>query len=284
MTSEIVKKCQFVVPTKSLTDSKVFKCPEEQIESITVKWRASVRGVTRSTIHTFDNNGTWGWNDFGKRDQLSKNGVITILATFTVTLTPQMMKRMKPQPQLQSSNSLFQLQSSNSPLSEEKFKDFTIHVGNKEIKVHKCILAHSSIVFAAMFQQKSNQAVCQGNIVITDYNFETIKAAVNLMYKNEVDPGLSVNTLLNLNKFVIQYGLVAKERILTTLKKKISPETVLEISSFSKKNNMVPLYNSCLDFFGRNLESNISKMKNLDALEPEFAKDVIKKYHSYHKN
>uniref|UniRef100_A0AC34PV82 BTB domain-containing protein n=1 Tax=Panagrolaimus sp. JU765 TaxID=591449 RepID=A0AC34PV82_9BILA len=92
-------------------------------------------------------------------------------------------------------------------LDDEEFKDFALSVDGKEIKVHKSIIAVASPVFAAMLKPHCKEFK-DGKVVIEDFDYETVEAAVNLMYTREVDSELPITILLNLYKFADKYDFV----------------------------------------------------------------------------
>uniref|UniRef100_A0AC34RHW4 BTB domain-containing protein n=1 Tax=Panagrolaimus sp. JU765 TaxID=591449 RepID=A0AC34RHW4_9BILA len=89
-------------------------------------------------------------------------------------------------------------------LEDESFKDFTICVGNEAITVHKSVLAFSSPELKTMLEHcKESQ-----DVVIEDFDFDTVKAVVNLMYTRKMDDDLSIETLLNMAKFAHKFDLI----------------------------------------------------------------------------
>uniref|UniRef100_A0AC34RA72 BTB domain-containing protein n=1 Tax=Panagrolaimus sp. JU765 TaxID=591449 RepID=A0AC34RA72_9BILA len=64
-------------------------------------------------------------------------------------------------------------------LLDERFKDFTFCVGKDKIKVHKNIIAAASPVFSAMLEPHCLEFK-EGKANIVDFDFETMKAAVDL--------------------------------------------------------------------------------------------------------
>uniref|UniRef100_A0AC34RCD2 BTB domain-containing protein n=1 Tax=Panagrolaimus sp. JU765 TaxID=591449 RepID=A0AC34RCD2_9BILA len=92
---------------------------------------------------------------------------------------------------------------------DETFKDFTFCVGYQEISVHKNIVDVASPVFSAMFQPHCKESQ-ESKVIIKDFDFETVKAGVELMYGKEPDEKLPIKTLLNLCKFADKYDLKNK--------------------------------------------------------------------------
>uniref|UniRef100_A0AC34R1K0 BTB domain-containing protein n=1 Tax=Panagrolaimus sp. JU765 TaxID=591449 RepID=A0AC34R1K0_9BILA len=164
-------------------------------------------------------------------------------------------------------------------LLDERFKDFTFCVGKDEIKVHKNIIAAASPVFSAMLEPHCLEFK-EGKVNIVDFDFETMKAAVDLIYTQEVNTNLPIKILLNLYKFADKYDLTKKEEVLEQLKEIVSLDNIEEISKFSKVNAMDELYKKCVDYFAVDFEVNCRQVKKLDCFDPTFALDVMKTYQS----
>uniref|UniRef100_A0AC34RTK3 BTB domain-containing protein n=1 Tax=Panagrolaimus sp. JU765 TaxID=591449 RepID=A0AC34RTK3_9BILA len=94
-------------------------------------------------------------------------------------------------------------------LEHEESKDFVIYVGGQEIKVHKCILSVASPVFSAMLQPHCKEFK-EGKVTIEDFDYSTVQAGVDYMYKFKSEKELSLETLLNLYKFTDKYDFVDK--------------------------------------------------------------------------
>uniref|UniRef100_A0AC34QM03 BTB domain-containing protein n=1 Tax=Panagrolaimus sp. JU765 TaxID=591449 RepID=A0AC34QM03_9BILA len=167
-------------------------------------------------------------------------------------------------------------------LKDETFKDFTIVVDGNEIQVHKSILALSSPVFAAMFQHPWKEAK-ENKVNIEDFDYETVKAAVKLMYKRRISYNLPITTLLNLYKFADKYDLLDTKHVLRKINSKINLTTISEISKFSTQNSLAELYDDCVEYFADGFKNYIHEMDDFDNLEPNFMMDVLKKYRSKEK-
>uniref|UniRef100_A0AC34RAP8 BTB domain-containing protein n=1 Tax=Panagrolaimus sp. JU765 TaxID=591449 RepID=A0AC34RAP8_9BILA len=161
-------------------------------------------------------------------------------------------------------------------LEHEESKDFTICAGGQEIKVHKCILSVASPVFSAMLQPHTKE-FNEGKVIIEDFDYATVQAGVNLMYKYKSDEKLSLQTLLNLQKFADKYDFVDKDQIAELLNKKLNLETLKEILTFSKTNMLDKLYEKCVNFFRVDYEKNCREMVDFEDLDSDFIKDVNRK-------
>ncbi|KAH9374907.1 hypothetical protein HPB48_000884 [Haemaphysalis longicornis] len=63
----------------------------------------------------------------------------------------------------------------------QKFSDFTLNVGGKEIKAHRNILAARSPVFAAMFEHDMREKL-ESRVDITDVDYDTMLQVVRFIY------------------------------------------------------------------------------------------------------
>uniref|UniRef100_A0AC34RPR6 BTB domain-containing protein n=1 Tax=Panagrolaimus sp. JU765 TaxID=591449 RepID=A0AC34RPR6_9BILA len=152
-------------------------------------------------------------------------------------------------------------------LEDEKFKDFTFLVEDQEIKVH---------VFAAMLEPHTQESQ-EGKVEIEDFDHETVKAAVSLIYRRNLRDDLPVEILLNLFKFADKYDLVDKINIWGKIRENFGVSTIAKVSNFSKANSFDELYNDCVGFFAENFEINTKNMKDFDDLDPGFVIDAVKR-------
>uniref|UniRef100_A0AC34RTH6 BTB domain-containing protein n=1 Tax=Panagrolaimus sp. JU765 TaxID=591449 RepID=A0AC34RTH6_9BILA len=160
---------------------------------VKVTWTCTVNSISMKDTAQFDSLGRVVFR--GKKSNMFKNGFLKMDSILEFEFTPQMISRFKTP----TSHTV-------AMLKEKKFTDFTFCVGNEEIKVHKSIIAVASSVFAAMLETDCKE-IKESKVVIEDFDYETVDAAVSLMYTRKVDY-LSVNTLLNLYKFADKYDLL----------------------------------------------------------------------------
>uniref|UniRef100_A0AC34QM76 BTB domain-containing protein n=1 Tax=Panagrolaimus sp. JU765 TaxID=591449 RepID=A0AC34QM76_9BILA len=202
---------------------------------------------------------------------LFKNGVMIIDSTLIVTVDPKLLRKVK-----------HQIPTSVLLLEDERFKDFSIQVDGNNIKLHKSVLAVFSPVFSAMLQPHCKEFQ-EGKVIIKDFDFATVKTAVDLMYKREIDNDLPIKTMLKLYKFADKYDLLDTEKVLRKIYSKMNLTTISEISKFSKQNLMTRLYDDCVEYFARGFNNFIHEINDFDNLEPNFMMDVLKKYRSNEK-
>uniref|UniRef100_A0AC34RTJ5 BTB domain-containing protein n=2 Tax=Panagrolaimus sp. JU765 TaxID=591449 RepID=A0AC34RTJ5_9BILA len=234
---------------------------------VTVKWISSVNSVTKSLDYTYNKYEGYGFPKYGTKDQLFKDGLMEINSTLTFTFTPQAAEILR-----------MRLSSPRFLMDDEKFKDFTFCVGKQEIKIHKCILSRSSTVFATILEESTTN-----RLVIDDFEVKIVKAAVNFMYKRELDADLKIKALLNLSRFAYKYQLVDKQQISQKLEEQINLITIRTISNFSKANSMDDLYDKCVDYLAKDFETHICGINDLASLDPTFIVNVTAKYQVYKK-
>ncbi|VDN04761.1 unnamed protein product, partial [Thelazia callipaeda] len=67
-------------------------------------------------------------------------------------------------------------------LKDDVLTDFTIRVGEREIRVHRAILAARSPVFAAMLRHEDTNEAKTGVMVIEDLEYDTVTEMLNFIY------------------------------------------------------------------------------------------------------
>uniref|UniRef100_A0AC34QS03 BTB domain-containing protein n=1 Tax=Panagrolaimus sp. JU765 TaxID=591449 RepID=A0AC34QS03_9BILA len=226
MVLEIVQNSHFVVPANSIGGNKIFFSPREQIpvfndysyyfwcqengedigiylcmkfkKPVTVSCTITVNSITRNFANTFEKLEGYGSPKFGKKSSLFVNGVMTVDAKLNIKFISENVKILDDELLPPHTVAL---------LDDEKFKDFTIRVGDQAFKVHKCVLAIASPVFAAMIESHTKEFK-EGRVDIKNFDFDTVKAGVEFMYTRKIPDELSLDSLLNLYKFADKYDLV----------------------------------------------------------------------------
>jgi BTB/POZ domain/Leucine rich repeat len=105
-----------------------------------------------------------------------------------------------------------------------RYSDFTIIGGSgkiKEFKMHKCVLAVQSSVFAALFEK------CLSELKITDFSADVIRAMLHFIYTGTIDDKTEV-------KKVELYSIAAKHDIpkLKTLAHELTLRNIDEFNAF----------------------------------------------------
>lgn len=89
---------------------------------------------------------------------------------------------------------------------DELFTDCVIHVGNKHIKAHRCILGQNSPVFKSMFSSPNMIEAQKGEIHIEDAKYDSVRAMVEFMYTGATESLESqgnIDEILAIGKFTI---------------------------------------------------------------------------------
>uniref|UniRef100_A0AC34R4D3 BTB domain-containing protein n=1 Tax=Panagrolaimus sp. JU765 TaxID=591449 RepID=A0AC34R4D3_9BILA len=156
---------------------------------ITVECSFKADTITNTFVHKYMEHEGWGYTQFGEKTRLFENGDMVLKVKLSVKFT---MENKVPH--------IVTL------LDEDRFKDFIICVEDKEIKVHKCVLAVASTEFAAMLKPERKE-LQEGRVTIEDFDYETVMAAVELIYKRNFNRNWEHTKLLKLYKFFTKYGM-----------------------------------------------------------------------------
>uniref|UniRef100_A0A914QYX6 BTB domain-containing protein n=1 Tax=Panagrolaimus davidi TaxID=227884 RepID=A0A914QYX6_9BILA len=89
---------------------------------------------------------------------------------------------------------------------KDDYKDFTISVDRKNIKVHKNILGTRSNVFHAMFESKMKKSI-KNKVEIKDFSFEIVETALKLIYNCNFIISLSIEDMMKLLQFFDKYNI-----------------------------------------------------------------------------
>uniref|UniRef100_A0A7E4V3P1 BTB domain-containing protein n=1 Tax=Panagrellus redivivus TaxID=6233 RepID=A0A7E4V3P1_PANRE len=132
--------------------------------------------------------------------------------------------------------------------STEDTTDVTIVVGNDRLKVHRGYLSMISPVFCAMFAHDCAEAK-SGVVNITDFDFETVKNALEYCYgKNTgVKSTLEVVGMLRFaDKYNIQTVIKRFEKALAS---KINNKNFCDVVHYAWELGRKKLISKCIDFF-----------------------------------
>uniref|UniRef100_A0AC35EXK5 Speckle-type POZ protein n=1 Tax=Panagrolaimus sp. PS1159 TaxID=55785 RepID=A0AC35EXK5_9BILA len=156
----------------------------------------------------------------------------------------------------------------NSPgvLWNSGFEDFSVVSDGKEIKVHKCVLASQSPVFAAMLKPHTKEAI-EGKVEIIDFSYDIVEQALKLCYNYNLISEISVDESLLLLKFADKYDtVVLKNDLEEYLADKISVSSICEIAKYAISENVLKLQSKCMDSLALFLSKNkfVPNMKLLD--------------------
>uniref|UniRef100_A0AC34FG31 BTB domain-containing protein n=1 Tax=Panagrolaimus sp. ES5 TaxID=591445 RepID=A0AC34FG31_9BILA len=175
-------------------------------KKVVAEWTFSIEYAnwTKKIDHTFDKNGGWGPMICTVEEIFDPNKNFIVDGKFTVQVEGLIKVEnnlLKAQMELVKAKLI-----STKDLWGVGFEDFSIFVDKKEIKVHKCVLAAHSTVFASMFNSGLKETA-ENKVEITDFSFETIEKAVKLCYDQIFYADLSLDESFSLLKFADKYNV-----------------------------------------------------------------------------
>lgn len=117
---------------------------------------------------------------------------------------------------------------------EELFTDCVIHVGNKYIKAHRCILGQNSPVFKSMFSSPSMIEAQKGEIHIQDAKYDSVRAMVEFMYTGATESLESQGNIDEILAIADKYEvLMLKDQCERLIAQTINLKNVTQIAMFS---------------------------------------------------
>uniref|UniRef100_A0A914QFJ4 BTB domain-containing protein n=1 Tax=Panagrolaimus davidi TaxID=227884 RepID=A0A914QFJ4_9BILA len=129
-------------------------------------------------------------------------------------------------------------------------KDFLIIVNDKEVQVHKKLIINVSPVFAGIFQSGMKESI-ENKIVIIDFPFKIVEAAIKLLYGDRGTCKFVLENLLKLYLFSDKYRIqFISDLVENHLIKHISQTNVVQLSQFSASDsfNIKKLHQSRIKF------------------------------------
>uniref|UniRef100_A0AC35G4J2 BTB domain-containing protein n=1 Tax=Panagrolaimus sp. PS1159 TaxID=55785 RepID=A0AC35G4J2_9BILA len=157
----------------------------------------------------------------------------------------------------------------------DDYKDCTIVVGEKEIKVHKSVLRSRSKVFKAMFKPETKKSI-ENKIEIVDFPFDNVEAGIKLIYQCTFVTTLSIYDMTNLLQFFDKSQIQSlKKEVESRLLPKISAAYVCHLANSSFLTNSTKLKDACMKY----LETAITlktALYDFDILEPDILYEVVK--------
>uniref|UniRef100_A0A914Q7I6 BTB domain-containing protein n=1 Tax=Panagrolaimus davidi TaxID=227884 RepID=A0A914Q7I6_9BILA len=158
---------------------------------------------------------------------------------------------------------------------EQDFEIIVASENEKEIKVkiHKELLLSQSPVFEGMFKSGMKESNTN-TLKITDFNYETVNAAVQFFYGQEFSEYFSFKVLFELLRFSDKYLIDhLTNYIISFILYRISSSNVCEIYNFAVASNFIEsvskLQKECYDFLVVCLNENIP-LENFEILDKEF--------------
>lgn len=229
---------------------------------------------TAMSRHVFTNqNNSRGWPKFLKRDVIIKNKD-TLLVNDQLTISCVMYINTQVQDWIESKT---QLANDFENLMEKSvLSDFTINIGNKELKVHKNILAARSKVFSAMFQHEmeENEKNCTE---VTDIDYDVMKELLRFIYCGEVK---------DLQKLAMPLIHAAEKYELCSLKSVCEEalQSRINLQEYHEILNVANLYDckklkvKVYDFLITNMSKIVDSptFKTLTDSNPQILRDILK--------
>uniref|UniRef100_A0A1I8BUK9 BTB domain-containing protein n=1 Tax=Meloidogyne hapla TaxID=6305 RepID=A0A1I8BUK9_MELHA len=92
-------------------------------------------------------------------------------------------------------------------LEKEIFTDCVIKVGDDVIKTHRCVLVQNSEVFQKMFEPNGMTEALNGEVIISDFTPECVRAMLEFFYTGEVNEDTTKNHLDGIFAIAHKYGV-----------------------------------------------------------------------------
>ncbi|KAK0169770.1 hypothetical protein PV328_010411 [Microctonus aethiopoides] len=154
----------------------------------------------------------------------------------------------KPKPQVLSSS----FNRFKKFLSSTDLSDMVIVIDQKEIPVHKIILAAYSPVFLAMFKSDMTESVNK-RIVVKDIGVDIMEKVIEFMYTSKIDPIPEYNILLSILTVADIYQIMTlKEFCEEELSERMIIHNVLEILETASQCGVPQLIETLISFMIRN--------------------------------
>ena len=153
-----------------------------------------------------------------------------------------------------------------SALHEDPFADFTLVVGDKELKAHKVVLAVRSPVFKRMIESPM-QENRENRVEITDFDPKVVQELLTYIYTGEA-PNLK-KMPQELLKIAEKYELQRLKFICgSELNKCLREANAIDTLILADTQNQERLKKSCIDFIVNHL-ADVAKTPGWDALKTE---------------
>uniref|UniRef100_A0A914PQJ4 BTB domain-containing protein n=1 Tax=Panagrolaimus davidi TaxID=227884 RepID=A0A914PQJ4_9BILA len=170
----------------------------------------------------------------------------------------------------------------NSLGEDPEYKDFTILVEEKEIKVHKCVLGSQSNVFRAMFNSKMKESI-ENKVEITDFSFNVVETGIKMIYNCNFESTLSFEDLMKLLQFFDKYNIQElKDKVESLLIAQISAANVCLLTNASIISNSPNLKNKCMDFLMDSFFASKTPLNDIQILDKDILVQILQ--NSLYKN
>jgi hypothetical protein len=206
---------------------------------------------------------------FNPENQFIVNGEMIVKAVGTLLIT----KDREP--------TVMALEKGIVPKGYHQGKNFTIVVGDKSIKLHKHVLKAASPVFIAMFDAGMKEAV-EKNMVITDFEYEVVHAAMKLLYSASVPTTFNFEQMLSLLQFADKYAIeLIKNLVQDYLITRISSTNVCSLILFTKTIVLGnQLQQKCIDFIINRLKAR-QHVHGMETLDKDVMVEILMELNTY---
>uniref|UniRef100_A0A7E4ULZ3 BTB domain-containing protein n=1 Tax=Panagrellus redivivus TaxID=6233 RepID=A0A7E4ULZ3_PANRE len=151
--------------------------------------------------------------------------------------------------------------------------DVELVMENGNVGAHKSFLSLMSPVFHAIFSNNSAESK-SGTVEITDFEFETVKAAIDLCYGREV-PDNSIKMVIKILRFAHKYEIKAVTTQLESIPRlNLSALNFCAIAQYAYDCSKDNLFTECCNFFKKH--QTLSSM-HFFHLPPTLAVDMLKR-------
>jgi len=163
-------------------------------------------------------------------------------------------------------------------LKSQQFADFVIEVGDRKLRVHKCILAARSIVFAAMLNHDTEEAQ-KGVLEIKDLDYDVVQEMLNYLYCGRCNRlnELGADLLVAADKYSLPD---LKARCEKALIKALTIENACELLILSDAHSATQLKERTVEYVVRNSfeVTRTSGWQLLLKQRPELVTEVVQSF------
>jgi N-acetylneuraminic acid mutarotase len=150
--------------------------------------------------------------------------------------------------------------------------DFTIHVGDKKLRVHKVILAASSDYFKAMFSHNLKE-LNEGEVFLKEIDADAVESIVDYIYTTEIDLNED-----NIEKILSAASILQVEAIIDKcvqfIQEHIDASNCLGVAALYERCNLSDLYQKTLCYCYANFEKVVCE-KEFSTIDESMLTHII---------
>uniref|UniRef100_A0A7E4UV79 BTB domain-containing protein n=1 Tax=Panagrellus redivivus TaxID=6233 RepID=A0A7E4UV79_PANRE len=237
----------------------MYLCVNQAVKA-TYTFAVDGSSISRKLTHEFTKPDDWGYPCFASHEQLRpifRNGKLTI----TCKVEFEVMEPVISVPRV-------------CQLFEHVPTDVELVIGSDRVPVHKNFITMISPVFQAMITHNTTESE-SGEIEITEFDFATVKAAIDICYGRE-SPKMPIEAVIGILCFCDRYVITA---VINELEKlilfKLSVENFCTIVEYAYDCNKESLLTACHNYFKTN-QKKIKVTKQFAKLPPRLVRAVLK--------